>query len=29
MPELLAACERAQAGVTAPAQGLCMMSVDY
>jgi len=29
MTELLAACERAQAGVTAPAQGLCMMSVDY
>lgn len=29
MTELLAACERAKAGVTAPAQGLCMMSVDY
>jgi len=29
MTELLAAKERAQAGVTAPAQGLCMMSVDY
>ena len=29
MTELLTACERAQAGVTAPAQGLCMMSVDY
>ncbi|MBR5127988.1 MAG: tRNA pseudouridine(38-40) synthase TruA [Roseburia sp.] len=27
--ELLAACERAKAGVTAPAQGLCMVSVDY
>ena len=29
MPALLEAQERAQAGVTAPAQGLCMMSVDY
>ena len=29
MVELLEAKERAQAGVTAPAQGLCMMSVDY
>ena len=29
MTELLAAKERAQAGVTAPAQGLCMVSVDY
>ena len=29
MTELLAAEERALAGVTAPAQGLCMMSVDY
>lgn len=29
MPALLEAKERAQAGVTAPAQGLCMMSVDY
>lgn len=29
MTELLAVQERAQAGVTAPAQGLCMMSVDY
>ncbi len=29
MTELLSAKERAQAGVTAPAQGLCMMSVDY
>ena len=29
MMELLESKERAQAGVTAPAQGLCMMSVDY
>ena len=29
MRELLEAKERAMAGVTAPAQGLCMMSVDY
>jgi len=29
MTELLAAKERAQAGITVPAQGLCMMSVDY
>lgn len=29
MPELLAAKERAGAGVTAPAQGLCMVSADY
>ncbi|MBQ8280059.1 MAG: tRNA pseudouridine(38-40) synthase TruA [Roseburia sp.] len=29
MTELLEAKERAQAGVTAPAQGLCMMQVDY
>lgn len=29
MMEILEAKERAQAGVTAPAQGLCMMSVDY
>ena len=29
MIELLEARERAKAGVTAPAQGLCMMSVDY
>lgn len=29
MTELLAAEKRAQAGVTAPAQGLCMVSVDY
>lgn len=29
MPELLAAKERAKAGVTAPAQGLCMVSADY
>lgn len=29
MQELLTAKERAKAGVTAPAQGLCMMHVDY
>lgn len=29
MPELLVAKERAKAGVTAPAQGLCMVSADY
>jgi len=29
MPALIASCERAQAGATAPAQGLCMISVDY
>jgi len=29
MKELLEAKERAKAGVTAPAQGLCLMSVDY
>lgn len=29
MTELLEAKERAQAGVTAPAQGLCMLQVDY
>lgn len=29
MTELLAAKERARAGVTAPAQGLCMISADY
>ena len=29
MTELLAAKDRAKAGVTAPAQGLCLMSVDY
>ena len=29
MTELLAAKDRAKAGVTAPAQGLCLISVDY
>ena len=29
MTELLEAKERAKAGVTAPAQGLCLQSVDY
>ncbi len=29
MEELLAARERAQAGFTAPAKGLCLLKVDY
>jgi len=29
MPELLEACDRSKAGFTAPAQGLCLMKVDY
>jgi len=29
IPRILAACDRAQAGPTAPAQGLCLMRVEY
>jgi tRNA pseudouridine38-40 synthase len=29
IPRLLAARDRTQAGPTAPAQGLCLMSVEY
>jgi tRNA pseudouridine38-40 synthase len=29
IPGILAACDRTQAGPTAPAQGLCLMKVEY
>lgn len=29
IPELIEACDRSKAGFTAPAQGLCLMKVDY
>jgi len=29
MPEILDAMDREKAGYTAPAQGLCLMEVDY
>jgi tRNA pseudouridine38-40 synthase len=29
IPNILAACDRSQAGPTAPAQGLCLMNVEY
>ena len=29
IPRILAACDRTQAGPTAPAQGLCLMKVEY
>jgi tRNA pseudouridine38-40 synthase len=29
IPRILDACDRTQAGPTAPAQGLCLMNVDY
>ncbi len=29
IPRILAACDRTQAGPTAPAQGLCLMNVEY
>ena len=29
IPTILAACDRTQAGPTAPAQGLCLMKVEY